>query len=141
MRTYFYIFSSMLFSLLPFSVYAQGYDPSLSLIVRIGGWVNAATPVAIGIALLVFFWGLAKLIFSAGDEEKRSEGKKVMGWGIIALFVVVSIWGIVFFLADSLDVGVGGSAPTPCVEGVAGCTPFGGGGGGGTFGGGIYVEF
>jgi hypothetical protein len=55
-----------------------------------------------GLALIFFFWGLARLIFSAGDEKGREDGKKIMLWGIIALFIMFSVWGIVQLLQRSL---------------------------------------
>ncbi len=63
---------------------------------------ETAIPVVAGLALVVFFWGLAKFILHSGDEKGREEGKEVMKWGIIALFVLVSIWGIVFFLTRDI---------------------------------------
>lgn len=58
---------------------------------------------AAGVALLAFFWGLAKFIFrSAGDEKAVEEGKRLMIWGVIALFVMVSVWGIVRFVQKEL---------------------------------------
>jgi hypothetical protein len=54
--------------------------------------------VLIGLAMIFFFWGLTLLILNAADEEKRARGKKVMLWGIIALTVMISIWGIVELL-------------------------------------------
>jgi len=59
-------------------------------------------PIVAGLALVVFFWGLAKFILKAGEESAREEGKQVMKWGIVALFVLVSIWGIVMFLHGDL---------------------------------------
>ena len=60
--------------------------------------ISTIIPIVGGLALVAFFWGLAKFIRHAGDESGREEGKEVMKWGIIALFVLVSIWGIVYFL-------------------------------------------
>ena len=60
--------------------------------------ISTAIPIVAGLALVVFFWGLANFILKAGDEKGREEGKNVMKWGIVALFVLVSIWGIVMFL-------------------------------------------
>jgi len=60
--------------------------------------ISTAIPIVGGLALLAFFWGLAKFILNAGSESGREEGKEVMKWGIIALFVMVSIWGIIYFL-------------------------------------------
>lgn len=59
---------------------------------------SAAIPVVIGLAFAAFIWGLAKFILHAGEESAREEGKQVMKWGIVALFVLVSIEGILLFL-------------------------------------------
>ncbi len=55
-------------------------------------------PIVAGLALVFFFWGLAKSILHADNEDAREEGREVMKWGIVALFVLVSIWGIVLYL-------------------------------------------
>jgi SNF family Na+-dependent transporter len=57
-------------------------------------------PLAFILALLFFFWGIAKYIWSAGNEKE--EGKKIMYWGVIALFVMSCVWGIVTFISDEL---------------------------------------
>ena len=36
-----------------------------------------------------------------GNEQSVEDGKKLMLWGIIGLFVCVSMWGIVRILVDS----------------------------------------
>lgn len=87
-----------------------------NIVESIGNLVDLATPIIVGIALLAFFWGLAKFIFSAGDETAKGEGKQIMIWGIVALFVIVSIWGIVRFIGDALDIEEGGSVTPPSVN-------------------------
>lgn len=54
-------------------------------------------PILIGLAVVVFFWGLIKYIAKAGNTESHEEGKQIMLWGIIALFVMVSVWGVILF--------------------------------------------
>ncbi|MEK9185901.1 MAG: hypothetical protein AAB863_03945 [Patescibacteria group bacterium] len=62
-------------------------------------------PAAFGLCLLYFFWGVAKYIgVSAGSEEAAKEGKRVMVWGVVALFVVSSIWGIIAFIRTELNI-------------------------------------
>lgn len=61
--------------------------------------ISTAIPVVAAIAVLVFIWGLAKFILKAGSESDREEGKQIMVWGIVALFVLVSISGIIVFLS------------------------------------------
>ena len=72
-------------------------------------------PIAITLALLFFIWGLAQFILASGDEEKKKEGKQRMIWGIVALFVIVSVWGIVAFIANIFGVEGVRTLPTPCV--------------------------
>jgi uncharacterized membrane protein HdeD (DUF308 family) len=57
-------------------------------------------PIVIGLALLVFLWGVFKYIF-AGDATAKKESIQYITWGIIALFVMVSIWGLVILLQKS----------------------------------------
>lgn len=80
---------------------------------EIGDIVGQATPILVGIAVLVFFWGLVKFIFNAGDPEERGKGKSIMIWGVVAIFVISALWGLVEFLAGALDVDTGGSIEFP----------------------------
>ena len=70
--------------------------------------IRSAIPLVMSLALLAFFWGLAKFILQAGDEKGREDGKQVMKWGIVALFVLVSVYGILTFLTSDFGL-VGGN--------------------------------
>jgi hypothetical protein len=73
--------------------------------------VNGLVPVLIGIALLVFFWGLISYIIKAGDEEGRKGARSIMIWGLIIMFVIVGVWGIVNLLAQFTGVTITGQIP------------------------------
>lgn len=114
--------STFVFALMPMLVFAQqNTDPDLGnlnrLLEAIGGLVNLATPIVIGLALLAFFWGLVKYIFAGADEDKAA-GKSLMIGGIIAIFVMVSIVGIVRFVGGAFGIGEGGSFDVPTVDGL-----------------------
>ncbi len=79
-----------------------------TLIVEFGNLVELAIPIVVGLALLGFFWGLARYIFSQGNEKSTMEGKKVMLYGLVALFVMVSVWGIIGFFQRDLNIEGGG---------------------------------
>lgn len=83
---------------------AQNLGNIETLVQSIGRIIDLAIPIVASIALIAFFWGLAKYIFSAGDPEKQKEGRGIMIWGVIALFVLVSIWGIVGFISNALGI-------------------------------------
>ena len=77
------------------------------LIRAVGGLINPIIVILVGVALLAFFWGLARFIFRVGGDEKAvDEGKRIMKWGLIALFVMVSVWGIIIFIQEALDLPI-----------------------------------
>jgi len=81
--------------MLPVFVHAQTID---ALLGKVKSWMTLLLPIMVGVALIVFIWGLITFIAKAGDETARTEGKQRMVWGIIAMFVIVSIWGLVTFI-------------------------------------------
>ncbi len=62
-------------------------------------------PVLFGLAILVFFKGLVAFIAKSGDAKSHEDGKSLMIWGIIALFVMVSVFGIIRFFYDDFGFG------------------------------------
>lgn len=60
--------------------------------------INAAIPLLATIALILFFWGVIRYIASSGGAKEHVEGREFLLWGIIALFVLFSIWGIIRIL-------------------------------------------
>lgn len=57
-------------------------------------------PLIFAIAFLVFLWGMFKtFILGGSDEEKQSEGKKLMMYSIAGFVIMVSLWGIVNLVA------------------------------------------
>jgi len=71
------------------------------LVKEIISLISSTIPVIISLTLLYFFWGLAQFILKAGGGKEREDAKNTMFWGIIALFVMVSVWGIVNLLQNS----------------------------------------
>ena|SRR3989338_3394796 len=63
---------------------------------------NAIIPFLIGVAFVAIIWGILKYVRSAGDTEKVAEGRKVIIYGIIALFLMLSFWGFVMMIKNSL---------------------------------------
>ncbi len=55
-------------------------------------------PIAGSIAFFVFFLGIAKFIFSGGNEKNIEEGKRFMFWGVIGLFVLTAVLGIIMVI-------------------------------------------
>jgi hypothetical protein len=58
-------------------------------------------PLLITLAIAYFIYGVVKYMMNADDSAQREEGKNFMIWGIVALFVIVSIWGLVKLLTGT----------------------------------------
>ena len=66
---------------------------------------RSVIPFIFAIAMVSFIWGAVKFFIIESDEEaKRAQGKQFMLWGIIALAVMVSVWGLVRILGATVDI-------------------------------------
>jgi len=74
-------------------------------------WVNdlvglantIVVPLIITLAFLVFVYGIVNYFFlNAGNEEKRTEGKQFILWGILGMVLLFGIWGVVNLLLSTL---------------------------------------
>lgn len=50
------------------------------------------------LASLVFIYGIIEFLTNADNEQKRTQGKKHMFWGIIGLFIMIAAAGIMWVL-------------------------------------------
>jgi len=102
-NNFFLYYASALLLFFPVALFAQP-SPNLSyltnFLIQFEGFLNNLVFVIMALATIFFLWGMMVFILNAGSEEKRSEGKKKMLWGIIILVVMVSIWGIVNLLSS-----------------------------------------
>lgn len=70
------------------------------------------TAIVISYALLLFLWGIYRYIAQSGDERGAEEGAKMMTYGVVVLFVMTSLWGIVWFSLDALGLPEASTNPT-----------------------------
>jgi succinate dehydrogenase hydrophobic anchor subunit len=81
--------------LTPNSTFRDVVDLFISLI-------NFVIPVLVALALVLFLWGGVRYIYKASDAHGKGADKEVLLWGVIALFVLVSVWGILRILREAL---------------------------------------
>lgn len=103
------IYSSALIvtTLLPTIVFAQtsgAYGSIDTFLNALKRWIPTVTGIIFGLAIIGFLWGLMKFIFAAGSEDARESGKNIMVWGLVAIFVMASVWGIVRLAQQTLGV-------------------------------------
>ncbi|MFA5841072.1 MAG: pilin [Candidatus Paceibacterota bacterium] len=66
---------------------------------------NSIIPLIFALATVMFVWGAVNFfIINADEEAKRAQGKQFMVWGIIALAVMLSVWGLVGILTSTFGI-------------------------------------
>lgn len=62
-------------------------------------------PLLISISVIVFIVGVIKYIANGDDSGKREEGRDFIIYGLVGLFVIVSVWGLVGVLQGTFGLG------------------------------------
>jgi hypothetical protein len=102
-------------SLAAFPILVGAQSGVFRLLDLVSSLIRATVPVIIGLAVLVFIFGILKYVI-AKDEGAQKEARSVILWGVIILFVMVSVWGLVNLLGETLQLN--NSAPRgPSVPG------------------------
>ena len=88
---------------------------------NIKGSLNLVVPILFLVATIVFLAGVIMYISAGGKEDKIQKGKAYIIYGLIGLFVMVAVWGLVRIII-SLVFGTSflPSAPDlPCIPGIS----------------------
>lgn len=75
----------------------------LNTLALVSTFLNSLVYLFITLAIVVFFWGLIQYLFKDGAEGKAA-GLKIMLMGVVTIFVMVSIWGIIRLLQSTFRV-------------------------------------
>lgn len=68
---------------------------------------------AMVVATVVFLWGILKYMQAAGDED-IGEAKRFIIYGLVGLFIMSSVWGLVTMIKDTiLGGGPSNTSPRP----------------------------
>ncbi len=100
-----YFFLGTILTLFP-SIAFGAFEGLKELLVDFSVLLNTGVRVLFGLSMVFFLWGLSQFILNAGDVKKKEEGKSKMVWGIVALTVFVSIYGIINWIVDATGLQV-----------------------------------
>lgn len=70
-------------------------------IIQVNRVVNYIVPFLVGLAVLVVIYGVFSFISNAADEEARASAKQFIIWGVIGIFIMLSVWGLVSILENT----------------------------------------
>jgi hypothetical protein len=93
-----------------FPVFASAAINNLNdIFTFISNTLNTLLPLIIAAAVVYFIYGIAMYVIS-GSEEAKDQAKSKIIYGVIGLFVMISVWGLVNILVNTF--GLQNTAPT-----------------------------
>ncbi len=60
------------------------------------------------LALANFIYAVVRYIAAYENENERAERRAQIFWGIIGLFVILSVWGLVYVISNTFGLDMGG---------------------------------
>ena len=58
------------------------------------------------LALVMFLYGGAQFILRASEDEGRETGKQHMIWGVIGMFIMISVFGILGVVTNTFGISL-----------------------------------
>ena len=95
-----YYFIGLLFTI-PFTVFAA--STLIDIEVAVLSVLNKTVPLFIAIAVTFFVWNVLKYVNSGDNAEERAQARAFITYSIIAIFVMVSLWGFIWVLRNMFN--------------------------------------
>ncbi len=97
------LFSSILTPSLALAL--NQYSSMDSLIFKINDVIiNPIILLLFGVAVIVFLYGVFEFIRNGDSQEARQQGGRHILWGIIGIAIMMSVFGLVRFIINSLGI-------------------------------------
>ena len=95
---------------MPGVTYAQAGSDARSLVTFLTELITKnLIPLFIALGLVYTIWAVVMFIAADPESTEREEKKQQIFWGIIGLFVIMSIWGLIAVIGNSFNVFAGGT--------------------------------
>ena len=66
--------------------------------------INPIVSLFFAAAAFYFIWGIFKYITNADDPGERATGAKHIGYSVLGIFIMASVWGIIALLKNTIGV-------------------------------------
>lgn len=91
---------------------------ALSILGTIGNIMQVLIPLLITAALLFFIYGVVRYVIAKNADDTK-EARSIIFRGLIGLFVILSIWGLVGVIQSTFGIGAGGDIDSSNIPGVS----------------------
>ncbi|MCH7529516.1 hypothetical protein IIB50_00080 [Patescibacteria group bacterium] len=68
--------------------------------------INPLIGLLFTLALVMFLYGGAQFILRASEDEGRETGKQHMIWGVIGMFIMISVFGILGVVTNTFGISL-----------------------------------
>ena len=65
--------------------------------------INPVIGLMFALAVVVFGYGIFEMIWKGGDPDARAVGRNHMIGGVIGMFIMLSAWGIINLLSNTIS--------------------------------------
>jgi hypothetical protein len=66
--------------------------------------INPLIALLFALALVYFLWGMFQFIANGANEEKKTEGKSHMLWGIIGLTIMMGVFALLNLILSTFNI-------------------------------------
>ena len=82
--------------------YADGVD---NFIHKVDAYIiNPIIYVLFALAIVFFLYGVIEFLLNQANEEKKTDGKSHMIWGIVGITIMLGVWTILGFITNTLGI-------------------------------------
>ena len=81
----------------------------MEILITIRSILNLLVPLIVSLGVVFFVWSVVQYVIAGGEEAKKTGRDRII-YGIIALVVIVGLWGLVNIVMNTFGLG-GASAP------------------------------
>jgi len=78
--------------------------------------INPLIVLLFALAVVYFIYGLTRYLLSPDNEEVRKSSKSHMLWGIVGMFIMISVFGILSIIMNTIGVENRGSSGDIIIE-------------------------
>lgn len=68
--------------------------------------LNPLITLAFAVALVYFLYGVFQFIKDADDSDAREQGKQHILWGLVGMFIMISVFGIIRIVLNTFGISL-----------------------------------
>ena len=86
--------------------------------------IDPAVKVIFTLGLFMFFYGLVEYLWQLKDGKADGDGRKHMLWGLVGMLIMVSVYGIIALIMNTLGIDFGTATDVSRIQNVSGNPSF-----------------